>query len=415
MSEKEKESVTLPRQPAINIGTLGHVDNGKSTLVLALSGVWTAKHSEEMKRGITIKVGYADAAFYKCTACDTYGTAEICAKCNSHAKLLRVVSFVDSPGHHSLMVNMLAGAALMDGALLIISAVEKCPQPQDREHLAAAQITGIKNIIIVQNKIDVAGRQRVLENYEEIKAFIEGTSLEKAPIIPLSAQRGINIDALIESIEKYIPTPRRDATKPPKMSILRSFDINHPGIPVEELVGGVVGGSILQGVFRVGDEVEISPGIHAEKEGRTYYEPLHSKIVSLYAGGKSVEEATCGGLVGMGTLLDPALTKADSLTGETVGRPGYIPLASDYLKIDVHLLEKTIGTEELMTIEKIKTNEALVLNAGTAVTAGVVKGVRQDTVEIALRRPICVDPESRLSISRRISNNWRLIGYGIVK
>ena len=138
--------VPLPHQPEINIGTLGHVDNGKSTLVLALSDIWTAKHSEEMKRGITIRVGYADTAFYKCTKCDIYGTADICINCGSPAEFLRAVSFVDCPGHHSLMVTMLAGAALMDGALLIISASERCPQPQDREHLVAAQITGLKNI-----------------------------------------------------------------------------------------------------------------------------------------------------------------------------------------------------------------------------------------------------------------------------
>jgi len=92
-----------------------------------------------MKRGITIKVGYADAPFYKCTKCGRYGTLDICSQCGSSAEFLRAVSFVDCPGHHSLMVTMLSGAALMDGALLILSASSKCPQPQDREHLAAAQ------------------------------------------------------------------------------------------------------------------------------------------------------------------------------------------------------------------------------------------------------------------------------------
>ncbi|MFH0897844.1 MAG: translation initiation factor IF-2 subunit gamma [Candidatus Bathyarchaeota archaeon] len=407
--------VHLPRQPEVNIGTLGHVDNGKSTLVLALSGTWTAKHSEEMKRGITIKVGYADAAFYRCTKCGTYGTSEICANCGSTTKFLRAVSFVDCPGHHSLMVTMLSGAALMDGALLILSAADKCPQPQDREHLAAAQITGIKNIIIVQNKIDIVSRERVLENYKEIKAFIKGTFIEDAPIIPVSAQRGINIDVLIEAIEKYIPSPKRDMTKNPTMSILRSFDVNSPGTQVEELIGGVLGGSILQGVFRAEDDIEIRPGIHVEREGKSYYEPLFSKVISLYAGGKSVKEATCGGLVGMGTLLDPALTKADSLTGSIVGRPGNLPPVLDHLIIETRLLDKMIGTEELQTVEKIKPNEALVLNTGTTVTAGIVTSVRHNTVELNLKRPICLEPKSRLALSRRVANNWRLIGYGILE
>ncbi len=411
---EEKEVVALPRQPELNIGTLGHVDNGKSTLVMALSGIWTAKHSEEMKRGITIKVGYADAAFYKCTECGTYGTSEICAKCDSPAKFLRAVSFVDCPGHHSLMVTMLSGATLMDGALLIISAADKCPQPQDREHLAAAQIIGIKNIIIVQNKIDLVSRDRVLENYEEIKDFVKGTFIEDAPIIPVSAQRGINIDVLIEAIEEFIPTPKRDITKPPTMSILRSFDVNRPGTQVEDLVGGVLGGSIIQGVFRVMDDMEIRPGIRIDREGKSYYEPLYSKVISLYAGGKSVEEATCGGLVGMGTLLDSALTKADSLTGSIVGKPGHLPPVVNHLTIETQLLDKMIGTEELKNVEKIKLNEALVLNTGTTVSAGTVTSVKHNTVELNLRRPMCIESKSRLAISRRVANNWRLIGYGIV-
>jgi len=237
----------LPRQPEVNIGSLGHVENGKSTLVQALTGTWTARHSEEIRRGITIRIGYADAAFYRCTKCSTYGTSEICARCGSPAEFQRAVSFVDCPGHHSLMVTMLSGAALMDGALLVLSATEKCPQPQDREHFAAAQIVGINKIIVVQNKIDVVTKERILENHREIQEFVKGTVAEGAPIIPLSAQRGINIDVLIAAIQEYIPTPSRDLAKPPIMSILRSFDVNRPGTPALEIQGGIVGGSILQG------------------------------------------------------------------------------------------------------------------------------------------------------------------------
>ena len=412
---EEEASVPLPRQPEVNIGTLGHVDNGKSTLVRALSGIWTAKHSEEMKRGITLKVGYADAAFYRCTACGRYGTSEICSKCGSPTIFLRAVSFVDCPGHHSLMVTMLSGAALMDGALLIISATEKCPQPQDREHLAAAQITGIKNVIVVQNKIDIVDKNRMLENYKEIKSFTKSTFLEDAPIIPVSAQRMINIDALIEVMEKCIPTPTRDRSKPPIMPILRSFDVNRPGTLVEDLTGGIVGGSILQGVFRIGDDIEIRPGIHIEREGRSFYEPLFTKIVSLNVGGRSIEEATCGGLIGIGTALDPALTKADNLAGNVIGKPNHLPPALDHLTINIELLERIIGTEELIAVEKIKPNETLVLNIGTAVTAGLVNSVKHEMIEVSLRRPICIEPKSRLAISRRISNNWRLIGFGVVE
>jgi translation initiation factor 2 subunit 3 len=405
----------LPKQPEVNIGTLGHVDNGKSTLVQAMSGTWTSKHSEEIKRGITIRIGYADAAFYKCTNCGGYVTQEICPKCTTSAEFLRAVSFVDCPGHHSLMVTMLSGAALMDGALLILSATEKCPQPQDREHLAAAEIVGIDKIVVVQNKIDVVDREQILENFNEIQEFMEGTIIEKAPIIPVSAQQSVNIDVLIEAIEKNIPTPKKDPTKPPIMFILRSFDVNRPGTSAEQLVGGVIGGSILEGLFKVGDEVEIKPGIRIEKRGKSHYEPVYTKIISLQAGGRDVREATCGGLIGVGTLLDPALTKADGFVGNVVGEPNNMPPVLDQLSLDIQLFDMVIGTEILKKVEKIRTTEALVLNTGTTVTAGVVTSARDNIVDISLRRPICIEPNSRLALSRRVGDSWRLIGHGLIR
>ncbi|HID17899.1 TPA: translation initiation factor IF-2 subunit gamma, partial [Candidatus Bathyarchaeota archaeon] len=325
-------------QPECNIGTLGHVDNGKSTLVQAITGVWTARHSEELKRGITIRIGYADAAFYKCPACpppSCYTTSERCPICGSETKFLRMVSFVDCPGHHSLMVTMLSGAALMDGAFFVIAADAKCPQAQDREHLMAAQIAGIDKIVIVQNKVDIISRERALENYREIKEFVKGTVAEDAPIIPVSAQHKLNVEALIESAEERIPTPQRDVNAPPRMYILRSFDVNKPGTKAEGLVGGVIGGSIVQGVFRVDDEIEIKPGIKVEKKGAAHYEPLLTTIRTLQVAGRYVQEAKPGGLVGMGTALDPSLTKSDGLVGNVVGKVGELPEASDRLVLEV--------------------------------------------------------------------------------
>jgi translation initiation factor 2 subunit 3 len=401
-------------QPEVNIGTLGHVDNGKSTLVEALTGQWTARHSEELKRGITIRIGYADAAFYKCEKCGVYGNSETCSQCGSPATFLRAVSFVDSPGHHSLMVTMLSGAALMDGALLVLSATEPCPQAQDREHLAAAEITGIDNLIIVQNKIDVVEKSQIMQRYHEIQDFIESTVAEPAPIIPVSAQRGVNIDQVIEMIEKIIPTPPREFQKPPLMPILRSFDVNKPGTPADEILGGVIGGSISQGVFKVDDQIEIRPGVRVERGGKVLYEPLFTDIVSLHVGKHTVKKATCGGLIGVGTLLDPAQTKADSLVGNIIGKPENLPPVLNDLTIDVKLFERAIGTEELLKVDNIRRNEALVLNVGTAVTSGVVSASKRDIVDVALRRPICAGPDTQVAVSRRIGEGWRLIGFGKV-
>ena len=254
---------SLPKQPEVNIGMIGHVDHGKTTLTQRLTGKWTDEHSEEIKRGISIKLGYADAAFYKCPSCPdprNYTTKEICPYCGSKTELLRVVSFIDAPGHETLMAVMLSGSSLMDGAILLIAANEPCPQPQTREHLMAMEIAGIKNIVIVQNKVDLVSEKQAMKHYQQIKDFVKGTCAENAPIIPISAHHDINIDVLIKAIEEKIPTPHRDLTKDPIMYVARSFDVNKPGTRPKDLKGGVIGGSLLQGVFRVGEEVEISPG-----------------------------------------------------------------------------------------------------------------------------------------------------------
>ena len=405
-------------QPEVNIGTLGHVDNGKSTIVQALTGTWTGRHSEELRRGITIRVGYADMACYKCQNCSppiSYTTEKKCKFCNSETKLQRLVSFVDCPGHHSLMVTMLSGAALMDGALFIIAANAKCPQAQDREHMIAAEIAGIKNLIVVQNKIDLVNRDRALENYNEIENFVRGTIAEKVPVIPISAQHKINVDVLLETIDKVIPTPKRDPTAPPRMHVLRSFDVNKPGTEVKNLVGGVIGGSVTQGIFRIGNEIETRPGLKIEKGGRARYEPLTTSIRSLYVGGSSVEEVKPGGLVGIGTSLDPALTKSDGLVGSVVGKAGTLPETLDKLTLEVQLLERAVGTESQVAVDKIKTNEALVLNVSTTVTSGIVTSAREQIIDVTLKNPVCAEPSSNVAISRRIGEGWRLIGFGKIK
>lgn len=405
-------------QPEVNIGTLGHVDNGKSTLVQALTGQWTARHSEELRRGITIRIGYADAFIYRCVnnhAPSSYTTKPVCPICGSETKLERAVSFVDCPGHHSLMVTMLSGSALMDGALFVLASSAKCPQAQDREHLLAAQSVGIKKLVIVQNKIDVVTKERALENYREIRAFVKGTIAEGAPIVPISAQHGSNVDVLLKEIENKIPTPKRDLTAPTRMYVLRSFEVNKPGTDADDLIGGVIGGSIVQGLFRVGDQIEIKPGISVQEGGKTRYERLLTTVRSLSVSNGQVTEARSGGLVGLGTDLDPSLTKSDGLVGSVVGKIDTLPPTLSKITLDVSLFDKVVGTELAVPVDKIRSNEALVLNIGTTVTSGVVSSAREDVVDVALRKPVCADPGSKIAISRRISDSWRLIGFGTLK
>jgi len=345
--------MSFPKPPEVNIGMIGHVDHGKTTLTQRLTGKWTDEHSEELKRGISIRLGYADAAFYKCSSCndpECYSVNKKCPNCGSNCELLRVVSFVDAPGHETLMATMLSGAAIMDGAVLVIAANEKCPQPQTREHLMALEISGTKNIIIVQNKIDLVSEKDAMKNYEQITKFVKDTCADKAPIIPVSAHHDINIDVLIKTMENFIPTPKREDGKPPLMYIARSFDINKPGARPSELKGGVVGGSLVQGVLKKGEEIEISPGRKIEVDGKQVLEPIVTKVNSFFSGGIATDKASSGGLLAIGTELDPSRVKSDSFSGKIVGKTGQLPSVLNSFDLSIHLLQRVVGTIEEKTL-----------------------------------------------------------------
>ena len=392
----------MSKVPEVNIGLVGHVDHGKTTLTQALSGEWTDKHSEELKKGITIRLGYADVTYYK----DDEGL-----NVDGDGDEVRTVSLVDAPGHETLMANVLSGAAIMDGAILMVSANEECPQPQTHEHLAALEIAGIENIVIVQNKIDLVDEEQAKKNYEQIKEFIEGSIAEDAPIIPMSAQHEINIDALLEALEEEIPTTERDLESSPKMLVARSFDTNKPGDRPEDLRGGVLGGSLVKGKLQDGDEIELKPGIR--KDGKKW-EAVTTEIQGIIQGDEPVDEAVPGGLLGLATELDPSLVKSDGLAGNVLGKKGELPDTTEELELDVELLDTLIGSGEEMEIENIKEHEALMVNVGTTKSAGVVTQAGDD-VRIDLKMPVCAEEGDRVAISRQIDSRWRLIGHGKIK
>lgn len=406
---KVRKKVDAKLIPEANIGVVGHVSHGKTTLVEALTGKLTLTHSEELKRGITIRLGYADATFYRC-AKGHYCLSEKCPICFSDCEILRTVSFVDAPGHETLMATVLTGASLMDGALLVIAANERCPQPQTREHLIALESVGIKNVIIIQSKIDLVSEEEALKNYNEIKEFVKGTILENLPIIPISSQQRVNIDAVIEAIEKFIPTPRREEGKSLRMLVARSFDVNKPGINPKQMRGGVLGGAITQGKLSIGDEVEIRPGI---KVGNTY-RSIITKIVGLQKAGIDLEETGPGGLLGAMTTLDPFLTKSDSLVGNIVGLSGQLSNVVNNISLEAKLLERVVGSEEMKHVAPIKPNEELMVNYGTARMIGTVTAIKKKKIDLKLKMPLCVEKGERVVISRLISGRWRLIGFGSV-
>ena len=412
----EQQQPILPKQPEVNIGTSGHVDHGKTTVTQAITGVWASAHSEELKRGITIKVGYADAAFYKCPetpAPAAYSTSPVCPVCGKKTDLLRAVSFVDCPGHESLMTNMLAGAFLMDGALLVIAANEPVPKPQTREHLQALQMLGMSKVVIAQNKIDLVTDEEARLNYEQIVKFVDKTVAANAPVIPISAQQRLNIDALIEALENVIPTPQRDVSADALMYVVRSFDVNKPGTSVQELSGGVLGGSLVRGELKAGDEVELKPGMVDERTEK--FVPVVTKVSGLQTGAGQTEKVGPGGLVAVGTHLDPTYTKGDQMVGSVIGKPGSLPPTWEHMTLDTELFETAVGLAELVKVDKIRPGENLRLNLGTAFSQAVVTSARGDIIEVDLKKPVAIEAGMRAALSRRIAERWRLIGSGVLK
>lgn len=398
----------------VNIGLFGHVDHGKTTIVEAITGKWADVHSEEVKRGITIRLGYAETTVYRCKKCEEpncYSTTKKCPTCFGDTFPVRTISFVDAPGHNALMATVLSGAALIDGALLIISADEECPQPQTAEHLTTLDIVGIKKIVIVQNKIDKVSGEDVRKNYRQIKNFVKGTVAENAPVVPISAMQRVNIDALIKTMEEHIPTPARDLKSDPKMFIARSFDVNKPGTDVKKMAGGVIGGSLIRGKLTVGDAIEIRPGVNIKGK----YTPLKTEIVALQKFGKNLKEAGPGGLIGVGTKLDPALTKSDYLTGNLAGKEGKLPPVWEKLSLEVKLLEKIVGSKDKTPVSGISSNEPLMVTSGTGRTVGVVTSSREKIVEMTLKAPLCAEKKDKIAVFRQVGSRWRLIGYGVIK
>ncbi len=419
-TRKTKPSTSHP-QSALNIGMVGHVDHGKTTLVKTLSGVWTDRHSEEVRRGISIKLGYADTIFRRCPSqkgIEAYTVSELCPNGKTPTKIVRRVSFVDAPGHEILLATMISGAALMDGAILVIAANEECPQPQTAEHLDALLISGIdpEKIIIVQNKVELVSLELAKKNYEQIRKFISPTTAANVPIIPISAITPANIDLLIATIEEKIPTPTHDLSKPGRMFIARSFEVNLPGTNPKDLKGGVIGGTIIQGRFSIGDEIEIRPGFQKKKGNQVQYDPIVTDIVSLQTGlGDYLEEAIPGGLIGIGTNIDPYYTKSDGLVGNVTGKPGTLPEICDQLLIEQSLMKRVVGSIQRQDIKPITTNERLMINVGTTVTAGTVTSARKKMIDVKLMRPVTGDHGQRVAISRNFSGRWRLIGFGFIE
>lgn len=430
----------ISRQATINIGTIGHVAHGKSTVVRALTTVSTIRHKAEKERNITIKLGYANCKIYYAKTVDD-DTKKYLSRASDHPdtfeheidgamhtfEVCRHVSMVDCPGHDILMATMLSGAAVMDGAMLLVACNEPCPQPQTSEHLAAVEIMQLKNLIIIQNKVELIQAEVAKEQHKAIKDFVRGTSAEDAPIVPLSAVLGYNVDILAQYLCTQIPIPPRDFTSHPEMMVIRSFDVNKPGTDISDLKGGVVGGTIMKGVLKVGQEIEIRPGVVSKTSGNKWTcKPILSKIVQMNSEQNDLQYAVPGGLIAAGTKIDPTFTRQDNLVGGMLGAPGHCPEVYFEIECKYYLLKRLLGVKskdgESTKVKKMQKDEILMVNVGSTSVGGKVEGVKsaKDTgagfekCKLVLSTPVCAEVGEKVALSRKIDKHWRLIGWGTI-
>jgi translation initiation factor 2 subunit 3 len=375
----------------INVGMVGHIDHGKTTLLSKLTGKFADTHSEELKRGITIKLGYADIILEK-------------------NKKKKYISFVDCPGHEMLMATMLSGAALIDAAILLVAANEGI-KPQTKEHLIALRAKKVNKILIVQNKIDLVTKEQAVKNYDDIKKFVKGTIAENAPIIPVSALQEININEIKDWLFDIEP-PKTDSKSSAEFLIARSFDINRPGSKIENLHGGVLAGILKRGTLKIGDEIEIKPGLTEKQANQYFYKTIKTKIISIYRGTTPIKEATPGGSLAFETELDNILTKTDSLSGNIASIPGTLPEISNNLKIKYELFNELVGEEQSAKIEDLKPSEMIMLSINTTTTVGKILRIKGKDIELSLKLPVVPLKGDSVGIARNMHGHWRLIGFG---
>lgn len=397
----------LNNQPILNIGMLGSVSDGKSTTVYKLTGTKTQRHSSEMKRNITIKPGYANMKIYK--------NNDKLISTNSSKKhegeLVHHLSFIDCPGHYELIMTMLSNIELMQGAIVIVSAAEPInKKPQLLQHLLAIKIANFKNVIICLNKLDLISKELALERKRELDELLEKLDIKPKNIIPVCMNRGIGINFLLENIIKFFPSEikKSENNKNVQFRISRSFDINKNNTNFNDLNGGVLGGSLVNGNLKIGDMIEIRPGIITKKNNNEFLvSPLITKILSLKSDTEKLEEIYPGGLIGIGTDIDPFYCKNDNLVGNIVGLKGKLP----HVYIEISMSYNKIKFDNLVDwVPSI--NDNLNLQIGTNSINGTVKKINAKELSLILSQPVCIDENMMIILSKIINRSLTIVANG---
>ncbi len=377
----------IKNQATVNIGCIGHVSEGKSTIVKALTGTSTLRHQKEQEVGKTIKLGYANFKIWYCNSEDKlyYTPSNVMKKTTDSGEdmvLIKHVSFVDCPGHESYMTTMIGGTSVMDCAFLLIGANnETVPQKQTHEHLMVLNNTDVSNILVLQNKLDLLKTEEdARKNYDKIKEYIKTTNAKDSVILPVSAQLQINIDEICRYVAHKIDVTDKAINDDLFLPVVRSFDINKPGTPYSKLEGGVIGGSIVKGVLKVGDYIEIRPGISKTVSGKKVWTPLITRVESICSEKNKLDFAVPGGLIGIGTTMDPYFCSQNHIVGQIVGHVGKMPAM--YERLTVEIEQELIPKSGAYDYKKDEEVIICINNYITKANIGLKKVNKQDLVDM---------------------------------
>lgn len=387
----------MENQPIINIGCLGSVSDGKSTLVKVLTGIRTQKHSNEKIRNITIKQGYGNLKIYE------KDNKYSCENIDNDSILKNHISFVDCPGHQEFIQTMLGSISLMDGAIIVIAVNQPLiNKPQLIQHLAAAKIGKLDKIIICLNKIDLVKKSILFKYKLELDKILKEYEITPHIIIPTCFNKNIGINYLLSAImELFNPASYLDRiNKKSLFNISRSFDINKVGINYNNVVGGVIGGSLSAGKFKINDIIEIRPGYVSKNISK----PIITKILSIKTDTTFLDEIIPGGLIAIGTDIDPFYCKNDMLVGNVIGLKDELPPI--YTNIELNL--KIITLFGYKWEPKIKDN--VVLQIGTRICDAILTKI-QDKYYFELLKPVCIEDNQYIIICYNINKILKIVAH----
>ena len=395
-------------QPILNIGTIGSVSNGKTTLVKALSGTNTIRHSNEKKRNITIKAGYANMKVWLKPdgSFDTTNSEDII----EDAKLVHHISFVDCPGHQELILTMMSSVSLMKGAIVVISAADSISNNRQLvQHLTAAKISGLdKRLIVIFNKLDLCTHEKAIERKEELDELLTKLNIKPQYIIPTALNKKIGLSNVVKAIMEVFPPELYDSclNETTEFRITRSFDINKPGTNWDEMSGGVFGGSLLTGSIKLGDEIEIRPGQYAKKkDGSFNVIPITSIVNSIQTDKINIDILYPGGLTAIGSDIDPYYCKDDKLTGAVVGIKGTLPPVYQEIVINITICND-FGSNWIP-----KCNDIVYLQIGNVNTEALLVDIKDIDFKFKLSKPVCISDDSLIIICRNINNIIVIVGF----